>query len=58
MIPLEEALNHHSKAYAVMSILELIRDQPELRSQWVSMANAERNYFIGKLYNILDEVRE
>jgi len=46
----------HSTAssYAVMEVVERIKKQPELLRHWTKMVNAEKNYFVGDLFNIID----
>jgi hypothetical protein len=39
---------------AVMEVVERIKKQPELLRHWTEMANAEKNYFVGDLFNIID----
>jgi hypothetical protein len=47
----------YSVEYAVYEIINRILSQPELNEHWNEMANAEKNYFIGDIYNIIDKVK-
>ncbi len=48
----------HSVEYAVYEIVNRIIRQPELTDQWSDMANIEKKYFIGDIYNIIDRVKK
>jgi hypothetical protein len=52
---LDAKVNHSTaSSYAVMEVVERIKKQPELQRYWTKMANAEKNYFVGDLFNIID----
>jgi len=51
---LKEVDHSTASSYAVMEVVERIKKQPELQRYWTRMANAEKNYFVGDLFNIID----
>ena len=40
---------------ATWRVIERIKQQPELQIEWNTMLNAEKNYFLGDIYNIIKE---
>ena len=43
---------------ATWKIIRRIRKQPELTEHWNNMPNAEKNCFVGDVYNIIRECGE
>jgi len=49
-------MNQYRCEDAVLDIIRRIQNQPELKDHWNNMLNAEKNYFVGDVFNIVNKV--